>query len=139
MISILANETNISDVVIMLEPYLQDNIIVLLRGDLASGKTTLVKKILASKGCKEHVTSPTFSLQSIYNETFFHYDLYNKTLGDFIALGLLEEFEKEGIHLIEWGDETLEHLLHEYGFDILVVSIKKLDNTREYNFEYIKS
>ncbi len=108
------------------------NIVVLLRGDLASGKTTLVKHYVKSLGIKEEVTSPTFSLQSIYGDSIYHYDVYNKTLDEFIALGLLEEFEKDGIHFIEWGDKKLELILKEYGFDILIVDIKKIKDKREY-------
>jgi len=111
------------------------NIIVLLRGDLASGKTTLVQKFVDSLDIKDIVTSPTFSIQSQYGENIYHYDVYNKTLQEFIALGLLEEFEKNGIHFVEWGDEKLENILKEYGFEILVVNIEKKDESREYIIE----
>ena len=108
------------------------NIIVLLQGDLASGKTTLVKNYLKSIGLTDVVTSPTFSVQSIYGSDIYHYDVYNKTLEEFISLGLLEEFEKDGIHFVEWGDESLKKVLEEYGFEVLVVKINKLNEKREY-------
>lgn len=108
------------------------NIIVLLRGDLASGKTTLVKDYVKELGIKEEVTSPTFLIQTSYNDEIYHYDLYNKTLSQFVSLGLLEEFEKEGIHFVEWGEQNLEDLLISYGFDVLVVKILKLENKRRY-------
>ena len=108
------------------------DIIVLLRGDLASGKTTLVKEYVSYLGLSEEVTSPTFSLQSIYSDKVFHYDVYNKSVDEFLALGLLEEFEKNGIHFVEWGDERLENLLKKLGFEVMVIKIKQLDNKREY-------
>lgn len=108
------------------------NSIVLLRGDLASGKTTLVKHYVKYIGLEDNVTSPTFALQSIYDDKIFHYDLYNKGLEEFIALGMLEEFEKEGIHFVEWGEEDLESLLHQYGYDVIVIEIEKKDDKREY-------
>ena len=108
------------------------NIVVLLQGDLASGKTTLVKNYVKFLGIDDKVTSPTFSLQSIYSNNIFHYDVYNKTLTEFISLGLLEEFEKDGIHFVEWGDDKLLNLLNEYGFNTKVVKIKKLNDKREY-------
>jgi len=111
------------------------NIVVLLQGTLASGKTTLVKKFVASLGYDDKVTSPTFSLQSIYGENIFHYDIYNKTLEEFISLGLLEEFEKEGIHFVEWGDNKLKIILEEYGFEVIKVSIEKKEDKREYKIE----
>lgn len=111
------------------------NIVVLLRGDLASGKTTLVKEIVKTLGCNELVTSPTFSLQSCYKDKIFHYDMYNKTLSEFVALGMLEEFEKDGVHFIEWGDDELEQILENYGFAYLNIRIKKLEKMREYTIE----
>lgn len=111
------------------------NIIVLLRGDLASGKTTLVKAYVKSLGINDEVTSPTFSVQSCYGNDIFHYDIYNKSLEEFIALGLLEEFEKSGIHFVEWGDEKLEEILKEYGFEVIIVNIKKLNDGRSYSIE----
>lgn len=110
----------------------KENIIILLRGDLASGKTTLVKEFVKSVGIKEQVTSPTFSLQSCYGENIYHYDIYNKSLEDFISLGLLEEFEKDGIHFVEWGDGKLENILTDHGFDTAVIEIEKLDDKRSY-------
>jgi len=113
----------------------QKNIVVLLRGDLASGKTTLVKNYVKSLGIKQNVTSPTFSLQCIYGEDIYHYDVYNKTLEEFISLGMLEEFEKDGIHFVEWGDSNLESILKDYGFETIIINIKKIDNKREYIIE----
>lgn len=108
------------------------NIVVLLQGDLASGKTTLVKHYVQSLGLPDVVNSPTFSIQSQYGNTLYHYDVYNKTLKEFISLGLLEEFEKEGIHFVEWGDDSLKNILEEYGFEVLVIKINKLNDIREY-------
>lgn len=107
-------------------------LIFILRGDLASGKTTLVKSIVEKLGINELVTSPTFSIQSIYSDYIFHYDMYNKSLSQFLSLGLIEEFDKKGFHFVEWGDEKLEELLHSYGFELIVVNITKMDNKREY-------
>jgi tRNA threonylcarbamoyladenosine biosynthesis protein TsaE len=111
------------------------NIVVLLQGDLASGKTTFVKQYVKSLNLDILVTSPTFSIQTVYKDDIYHYDIYNKTLDEFIALGLLEEFEKKGIHFVEWGDDKLKSLLDEYGFNVLVVKISKYKNKRQYIVE----
>lgn len=124
------NEINI--VVDSLKSILNKDCIVILRGDLASGKTTFVKKYVESLGLNDVVTSPTFSLQSIYSNNIYHYDVYNKTLEEFISLGLLEEFDKDGIHFVEWGDERLEELLKSYGYNVKVLEIKKLNDKRQY-------
>jgi len=108
------------------------NVVVILQGDLASGKTTLVKAYVKSCGIDESVTSPTFMVQSIYGDSIYHYDIYNKELDSFIATGVLEEFEKDGIHFVEWGDDKLINILKEYGFDYIKIKIEKKDESREY-------
>ena len=130
---IIAGLGEISSVVKWLDGKVRDkDVIVLLQGDLASGKTTLVKEYVLYLGLKEEVTSPTFSLQCIYGDKIFHYDVYNKSIEEFLALGLLEEFEKSGIHFVEWGDEKLENLLKKLGFEVLIIKIKQIGNKREY-------
>ena len=116
----------------LIELLKDDNFIVILRGDLASGKTTLVKNYLKALNLDDLVTSPTFSLQAIYSQNIFHYDVYNKTLNEFIALGMLEEFEKDGTHFVEWGDEKLEEILKDYGYNVILIEIEKKDNKRLY-------
>jgi tRNA threonylcarbamoyladenosine biosynthesis protein TsaE len=116
----------------LIELLRNDNFIVILRGDLASGKTTLVKNYVKALNLDDLVTSPTFSLQAIYSENIFHYDVYNKTLSEFIALGMLEEFEKDGIHFVEWGDEKLEEILKDYGYNVVIIEIEKKENKRLY-------
>jgi len=111
--------------------------VIILRGDLASGKTTLVKQIAKHKGIKDDVTSPTFSLQQCYGDDIYHYDIYNHGLEHFISLGMLEELEKDGLHLVEWGDEKLLDILHNVGIDAVMIDIKKIsDDKREYRVEY---
>ncbi len=113
------------------------NGVVILQGDLASGKTTFVKAIAKKLGLDEDVTSPTFSLQQCYAQKIFHYDIYNHGLEHFISLGMLEELDKEGLHFIEWGDEELENLLISAGIDVLRIEIEKIsDNQREYKVHY---
>ncbi len=110
------------------------NGVIVLRGDLAAGKTTLVKAFVKKLGCDEEVTSPTFSLQQCYGEKIFHYDIYNHGLEHFISLGMLEELDKEGLHFIEWGNDALIELLESAGIDVVTIDIKKIsDRAREYN------
>ena len=101
--------------------------IIILSGTLGSGKTTFVKEFVKSMGIDDEVSSPTFAIQNIYGN-IYHYDLYNKTVEDFIRLGMLEEFDKEGYHFIEWGEE-IEKFLIQFGFEYLKIEIK-LDNNK---------
>jgi len=111
--------------------------IVILRGDLASGKTTFVKAIVKKMGIDSDVTSPTFSLQQCYGDKIFHYDIYNHGLEHFISLGMLEELDKDGLHFVEWGDAELEKILVNAGLDVLVIEIEKSSQkSREYRVDY---
>jgi len=103
--------------------------IIILTGTLGSGKTTLVKEFAKSKGIKESVTSPTFSLQNVYGNEIYHYDLYNKSKDEFLALGMVEELEKKGYHFLEWGEE-LKDVLDMYGLDYMEIKINLNNETR---------
>lgn len=107
--------------------------VILLRGDLAAGKTTLVQKIVQFLKIKEDVTSPTFSLQHRYGNTVFHYDMYNRGLEHFMALGMLEELEREGLHFVEWGDDALLEILEAAQIKTMTIDIAKISShEREY-------
>jgi tRNA threonylcarbamoyladenosine biosynthesis protein TsaE len=103
--------------------------IIILSGTLGSGKTTLVKEFVKHLGIEESVTSPTFTIQNVYGDRVFHYDLYNKGADEFLALGMLEELEKEGWHFIEWG-EGLESVLQTYALDFLKINIELINDKR---------
>jgi len=114
-----------------------DKGVVILKGDLAAGKTTLVKAVVKALGGSDEVTSPTFSLQQVYDNNIYHYDLYNHGLEHFISLGMLEELEKEGLHFIEWGDDELIKILEDAEIPTTVIEIvKTADDEREYRIEY---
>ena len=113
------------------------NGVIILRGDLASGKTTFVQEMVKKLGIQDDVTSPTFSLQQCYGDKIFHYDIYNHGLEHFLSLGMLEELDKDGLHFVEWGDVELENILNSAEIDMLVIDIKKIfDNMREYKVKY---
>lgn len=105
--------------------------IFLLRGDLASGKTSLIQSYTAHFYPNENVTSPTFSLMHQYGN-IFHYDFYQRSLRDLLNLGLLEWLEVVGVHFVEWGDRELEGLLCQHGYKVFVVEIIKYSKDRVY-------
>ncbi|QOY53649.1 tRNA (adenosine(37)-N6)-threonylcarbamoyltransferase complex ATPase subunit type 1 TsaE [Candidatus Sulfurimonas marisnigri] len=111
--------------------------VIILRGDLAAGKTTFVKEFVKFLGLADDVTSPTFSLQQCYGEMVFHYDMYNHGLDHFISLGMLEELDKDGLHFVEWGDDELVRILNSAGISTLIVDIEKVsDEIRQYKVDY---
>lgn len=110
-----------------------DKGVIILRGDLASGKTTLVKSIVKELGMSVDVTSPTFMMQHSYNDRVFHYDLYSTTLDKFLSLGMLEELEKDALHIVEWGNNELRELLERVAIKYIIIDIKKISkDKREY-------
>ncbi|MBN2767521.1 MAG: tRNA (adenosine(37)-N6)-threonylcarbamoyltransferase complex ATPase subunit type 1 TsaE [Campylobacterales bacterium] len=117
---------------------LPKNAIIFLEGNLASGKTTLMRHIAQKIDASFEVTSPTFSLQNCYSEHLFHYDLYRTQFDDIASLGLLEEFEKSGWHFVEWGNERLKEFLEGLGYNIWIINIQPLcDTKRLYTIEEI--
>ena len=85
--------------------------LVLLRGDLGAGKTTLVKGIAAAfdAAAEEDVTSPTFTLIHEYRgprATLYHIDLYRiDTPRELDTLALDDLRSENSILLIEWGEK----------------------------------
>ncbi len=104
----------------------------MLKGTLASGKTTLVRAFVKAEGVDEEATSPTFSIMHLYGDHIWHYDIYNEGVGKFIESGLLENLEKKGYHFIEWADEKLAEILRAYGFDFITVAITPAGEKRVY-------
>lgn len=86
-------------------------VLVLLTGDLGTGKTTLTKGIVAGLGAasEDEVTSPTFTLVHVYGVAnaakVYHADLYRiETFHDFETLGLEDVFAKPAIVILEWSE-----------------------------------
>lgn len=130
---------DIAQVVDYLEEVLPSHSIVFLRGDLAAGKTTLTQAIAKAKGIVSEVTSPTFSLQQCYGtqegKMLYHYDLYRLDHEAFMQLGLFEEFEKEGWHMVEWGSDALKAFLEGVGYTVATIDIEPAGNARNYRIE----
>ncbi|HTZ46109.1 MAG TPA: tRNA (adenosine(37)-N6)-threonylcarbamoyltransferase complex ATPase subunit type 1 TsaE [Verrucomicrobiae bacterium] len=89
---------------------LQAPLLVLLSGELGSGKTTLTKGIVAGLhvASEDEVTSPSFTLVHEYGagKKVFHGDLYRiESFHDFETLGLEEVFAQPAIVILEWSEK----------------------------------
>jgi tRNA threonylcarbamoyladenosine biosynthesis protein TsaE len=89
---------------------LQRPSLVLLEGDLGSGKTTLVKGIVAGLGAarEEEVTSPSFTLVHEYGgeHKVYHADLYRvEGRRELATLGLYDFLEQQATVIVEWGEK----------------------------------
>ncbi len=139
MKEIIASLDELDKVVSYLEETLPSDSIVFLRGDLAAGKTTLTQAIAKAKGIEGEVTSPTFSLQQCYGtkdgSSLYHYDLYRLDHEEFMQMGLFEEFEKPGWHMVEWGSDELKAFLEGVGYNVTTIDIESQKNSRIYRID----
>ena len=102
---------------------LKPSTIVVLNGDLGSGKTTFVKEVVAALGSKDLVTSPTFTLLNTYEADFpiYHFDMYRlSSAEEAMAVGFEEYFDKkslDGVCFVEWA-ENVEGLIKKVDYTI---------------------
>ena len=102
--------------------------VVLLRGGMGAGKTTLVSRIAARLGAEDTVTSPTFALVNQYEGTecrIYHFDFYRiDRIEEVFDLGYEEYFYSGDLCLVEWP-EKIEPLIPD---DAMVVRITAGDD-----------
>lgn len=102
--------------------------VIIFNGEMGSGKTTLIKKIVELLGSDDHVSSPTFSLVNEYknNEgSIFHFDLYRiNDVEEAHQIGIEDYLYSNSWCLIEWPDKIID-LLPE---DAAIIDIKVLFN-----------
>jgi tRNA threonylcarbamoyladenosine biosynthesis protein TsaE len=134
---------------------LRPPVLVLLKGDLGSGKTTLTKGIISGLGAakEEDVTSPTFNLvhefriptlagpgRSPHPCKVYHVDLYRiENFHDLESLGLEDALSEKAIVIIEWPEHftfrtdwpTVEIRLDHAGGDSRRISISDLSVENE--------
>lgn len=91
--------------------------VVVLTGELGSGKTKLTEGILSYFGLENEISSPTFTIVNEYqSDSFFiyHFDVYRlEDSSEFLEIGGEEYFEK-GICIIEWGEMISNVLPKDY-------------------------
>ncbi len=85
----------------------KNNRIWFFEGQMAAGKTTLIKEICWQLGVAENVGSPTYSLVNEYitknNQTIYHFDFYRlKNETEALDYGLEEYFDSGNLCLCEW-------------------------------------
>ena len=88
--------------------------IILLKGDLGAGKTTLVKAIFASMGASDEVSSPTFGIANevqLPDEKAYHLDLYRIEHSEELAqFGFEEYLYSGGYCFIEWPEVATAYI-----------------------------
>ena len=121
-------------------PMLNKGDILILDGDLGTGKTTFTRGFVEYFNINpNYVSSPTFTLINVYkgNELFiFHVDFYRILEGNDVFFDELMEMQDKGITLIEWGKKFIQEIKEYVEGNIYILEIKRLGETeREFVFE----
>lgn len=121
------NENETKQIASLLASKLQRGDIVVLSGDLGSGKTKFTEGFLSHWGLEDEISSPTFTIVNEHkqNDTnIYHLDVYRLAdMGEFYAIGGTEYFTN-GICVIEWG-ELIEDILPQ---NYIKISFSKDEN-----------
>ena len=113
--------------------------IVVLSGELGSGKTKFVQGVLEYFNLDDEISSPTFTIVNEYTKNdinIYHFDVYRLADTDeFYAMGG-DEYFSNGICFIEWG-EMIESILPDHYIKITFIKDPIHIENRELQIEYI--
>lgn len=112
---------------------MRKNDILVLNGDLGSGKTKFTEGFLKFFGLENEISSPTFTIVNEYDckddLKIFHFDVYRLSdIDEFYAIGG-EDYFTSGICIIEWGNIIKDALPKEY-IEISINKSPEDENTR---------
>ena len=129
------NENETKKIASTLASKLKHGDIIVLSGDLGSGKTKFTEGFLSYWGLDDEISSPTFTIVNEHNKdntNIYHFDVYRlEDLDEFYAIGGTEYF-LNGICIIEWGELILDALPDKY------IKIEILKDHDEENIRHIK-
>ena len=104
---------------------LQPGTVIAYRGDLGAGKTAFTRGLARGLGCKELVTSPTYTIVNEYlggRLPLFHFDMYRlRSSDDLFDIGWEDYLERGGICAVEWSENVADAME-----DAITVTIEKL-------------
>lgn len=111
--------------------------IIVLSGELGSGKTKFTEGFLEYFNLQDELSSPTFTIVNEYDTPDFpiyHFDVYRlEDIDEFYAIGG-DEYFSNGVCIIEWG-EKIEEILPESYLKISFTRDFEDSNTRTLNIE----
>ena len=104
-------------------------------GDLGAGKTAFTRGLARGLGCRETVTSPTYTIVNEYlggRLPLFHFDMYRLASSDDLwDIGWEDYLERGGVCAVEWSENVAEAME-----EAITVTIEKLgENTRRITIE----
>jgi tRNA threonylcarbamoyladenosine biosynthesis protein TsaE len=88
--------------------------IIAYRGDLGAGKTAFTRGLARGLGCREQVTSPTYTIVNEYLSgrlPLFHFDMYRLSSADDLwSIGWEDYLDRGGVCAVEWSENVEEAL-----------------------------
>ena len=86
--------------------------IIAYRGDLGAGKTAFTRGLARGLGCREQVTSPTYTIVNEYLSgrlPLFHFDMYRLTSSDDLwSIGWEDYLDRGGVCAVEWSENVAD-------------------------------
>ena len=99
--------------------------VIAYRGDLGAGKTAFTRGLAKGLGCKELVTSPTYTIVNEYlggRLPLFHFDMYRlRSSDDLFDIGWEDYLDRGGICAVEWSENVADAME-----DAISITIEKL-------------
>lgn len=112
--------------------------VVVLNGDLGSGKTKFTEGLLKYFGLENEISSPTFTIVNEYNAkdlNIYHFDVYRfSDSSEFYAIGG-EDYFSQGLCIIEWGSIIFDSLPNEY----IEINFEKSDENMDFRLLKIRT
>lgn len=131
------NESETIDFAYNFAKNLKSGDIIILSGELGSGKTKFVQGVLKYFNLENEISSPTFTIVNEYCSptiNIYHFDLYRlEDIDEFYAIGGDEYFDK-GICIFEWGEILEPELKQKY----IKISYKKDPTNLEKRTLYVE-
>ena len=88
--------------------------VIAYRGDLGAGKTAFTRGLARGLGCRETVTSPTYTIVNEYlggRLPLFHFDMYRlRSADDLWDIGWEDYLERGGVCAVEWSENVADAL-----------------------------
>ena len=114
---------------------LKPGTVIAYQGELGAGKTAFTRGLARGLGCKEPVTSPTYTIVNEYlggRIPLFHFDMYRLGCADDLwDIGWDDYLERGGVCAVEWSENVAEAME-----DPILVRLDKLgESTRRITIE----
>jgi tRNA threonylcarbamoyladenosine biosynthesis protein TsaE len=118
-----------------LAAFLKPGTVIAYTGDLGAGKTAFTRGIARGLGCRESVTSPTYTIVNEYTDgrlPLFHFDMYRLASSDELwDIGWEDYLERGGVCAVEWSENVSDAMK-----DAIQIAISKIDDdTRDISIE----